>query len=55
MVGFNVTASMDALKQAQESNVPLMMHNIIYRLMDDIRENCNLKLPPITEEVFVGK
>ena len=55
MVGFNVTASMDALKLAQESDVPLMLHNIIYRLVDDIRENCTSRLPPVKEEIIVGK
>ncbi|XP_072032558.1 translation initiation factor IF-2, mitochondrial-like [Amphiura filiformis] len=55
VVGFNVTASLDALKLAQDSSVPLMMHNIIYRLMDEIRENCSSRLPPIKEQVIVGE
>ena len=55
VIGFNVTASEEAEEMASAKSVPLKMHNIIYRLIDDLREDLSSRLPFLDEESIIGE
>ncbi|KAK2190842.1 hypothetical protein NP493_66g01012 [Ridgeia piscesae] len=52
--GFNVDCPETVKKLARSKGVSVRAHNIIYKLMDDIREELTSRLPPkVVEEVIV--
>ena len=53
--GFNVVASKDTEKLAKQLEVPMKNYSIIYKLMDDIRDELSSRLPELPEETFVGE
>ncbi|KAK3092753.1 hypothetical protein FSP39_006887, partial [Pinctada imbricata] len=55
VLGFNVTASKEVLKKAEEVGVSVKMNNVIYKLFDDVIEMLNERLPLIEEEEIVGE
>nr|XP_054758800.1 translation initiation factor IF-2, mitochondrial-like [Lytechinus pictus] len=55
IVGFNVAATEDAEEMAKAKGVPLKMHNIIYRLVDDLREDLSRRLPLLEQESVIGE
>ena len=53
--GFNVTAPAEVTAQARSANTPLRLVNVIYRLVDDVRDEVN-KLMPLKEvEEVIGQ
>ncbi|KAI0223177.1 Translation initiation factor IF-2, mitochondrial [Lamellibrachia satsuma] len=53
--GFNVDCPETVRKLARSKKVSLRAHNIIYKLMDDIREELTSRLPPKIVEEVVGE
>ncbi|XP_066280409.1 translation initiation factor IF-2, mitochondrial-like [Branchiostoma lanceolatum] len=43
--GFNTRVPKDVAKLAEQKNVPIKMHKIIYRLFEDLKEELSAKLP----------
>ncbi|XP_078726458.1 translation initiation factor IF-2, mitochondrial isoform X2 [Lampetra fluviatilis] len=52
--GFGVNANKVVMQLAEKKNVPIKLHKIIYRLVDDLKAELDSKLPLMTEEVVVG-
>ena len=52
--GFNVQCSEAVQKLARSKGVSVRFHNIIYKLMDDVREELTSRLPPRVVEEVVG-
>ncbi|XP_050437439.1 translation initiation factor IF-2, mitochondrial isoform X2 [Adelges cooleyi] len=52
---FNVNTLADANENAKQTGVTIKQHNIIYKLIDDIREELNNCLPPISVEDVQGE
>eukprot|EP00057_Strongylocentrotus_purpuratus_P033429 XP_791373.3 PREDICTED: translation initiation factor IF-2, mitochondrial-like [Strongylocentrotus purpuratus] len=55
VVGFNVAATQEAEEAAKAKGVPLKMHNIIYRLVDDLKEDLSNRLPLLEQESIIGE
>lgn len=53
--GFNVAVSRPAQQLAAQRGVPLRIHNIIYKLLDELKEELSSKLPPLRSENVVGE
>jgi len=51
---FNVGSLKDAEENAKLSGIIIKQHNIIYKLVDDIKEEMNNCLPPIEVEDVQG-
>ncbi|XP_058495932.1 translation initiation factor IF-2, mitochondrial isoform X2 [Solea solea] len=52
---FNVTASRAALQLAARHGVPLRLHNIIYRLVDELKDELSGKLEPLRSQNVIGE
>lgn len=55
VVGFNVAATQEAEEAAKAKGVPLKMHDIIYRLVDDLKEDLSNRLPLLEQESIIGE
>ena len=55
IVGFNVPIAAAAATQARQRNVPVVSRDIIYFVMDEIRDAASAKLPTQTEITTVGE
>ena len=55
VVGFSVTASRSVQNNANQNGVPVCTSDIIYRLVDDIRERVTALLPVIVETKVTGE
>ncbi|XP_074644008.1 uncharacterized protein LOC141900831 [Tubulanus polymorphus] len=53
--GFNVKVSDVIKKFAEENGVKILLHNVIYRLVDDLRVQLTARLPPVQIEEKVGE
>ncbi|KAK5898632.1 hypothetical protein CesoFtcFv8_008189 [Champsocephalus esox] len=53
--GFNVAASKSIVQLAEKLCVPLRLHNIIYKLIDELKDELSSKLPPLKTEKIVGE
>ncbi|XP_028828027.1 translation initiation factor IF-2, mitochondrial isoform X2 [Denticeps clupeoides] len=53
--GFNVGANKSIQQMAAKKGIPLKLHKVIYKLIDDLKEEVNSKLPPAVEENVVGE
>ncbi|XP_059186268.1 translation initiation factor IF-2, mitochondrial [Centropristis striata] len=53
--GFNVTASKPIQQLAAKRGVPLRLHSVIYKLIDELKDELGSKLPPGVIEVPVGE
>ncbi|KAM9363223.1 translation initiation factor IF-2, mitochondrial isoform 1-T1 [Symphorus nematophorus] len=53
--GFNVTASRAIEQLAGRRGVPLRLHNVIYKLMDELKDELSAKLPPLVSEDVLGE
>ena len=42
-------------KLARSQNVPVRLHNVIYKLFDELKDYLSSKLPDLTKEEIVGK
>lgn len=53
--GFNVDANKAIQQAAVKKGVQIKLHNIIYKLIDDLKEELSSKLPPTVAENVVGE
>ncbi|XP_074521137.1 translation initiation factor IF-2, mitochondrial [Halichoeres trimaculatus] len=53
--GFNVAASKPIQQLAAQHGVPLRLHNIIYKLLDELKAELSGKLPSLLSENIVGE
>uniref|UniRef100_A0A665SUN8 Mitochondrial translational initiation factor 2 n=1 Tax=Echeneis naucrates TaxID=173247 RepID=A0A665SUN8_ECHNA len=53
--GFNVTASRPVQLMAAKRGVPLNLHSIIYKLIDQLKDELSSKLPPLVIENVIGE
>lgn len=53
--GFNVGASKSVRQLASRRDVPLRLHNVIYKLIDELKEELSGRLPPLLSENVVGE
>ncbi|XP_036604893.1 translation initiation factor IF-2, mitochondrial isoform X2 [Trichosurus vulpecula] len=53
--GFSVNASKVIQQLAVKKRVRIKLHNIIYRLVEDLQEELSSKLPPSVEENVIGE
>ncbi|CAJ1052747.1 translation initiation factor IF-2%2C mitochondrial [Xyrichtys novacula] len=53
--GFNVKASKSIVQLAEQRGVPLKLHNIIYKMVDELKEELSSKLPPDVSENIIGE
>lgn len=53
--GFNVGVSKPIQQMAAKKSVPVKMHKVIYKLIDDLKEELSNKLPPVVEENITGE
>ncbi|XP_067901018.1 translation initiation factor IF-2, mitochondrial isoform X2 [Heterodontus francisci] len=52
--GFNVTANKDVQQMATKKGIKIKLHRIIYKLIDDLKDELSGKLPPTLEENIIG-
>ena len=52
---FNVKCPPNVNDNARAKNVPIKHFNVIYKLMDDLRDEIQARLPPIQKEEIIGK
>ncbi|XP_026179641.1 translation initiation factor IF-2, mitochondrial isoform X1 [Mastacembelus armatus] len=53
--GFNVGASSSVQQLASKRGVPLRLHTVIYKLIDELKEELSSKLPPLISENVIGE
>uniref|UniRef100_A0A3P8TFD6 Translation initiation factor IF-2, mitochondrial n=1 Tax=Amphiprion percula TaxID=161767 RepID=A0A3P8TFD6_AMPPE len=53
--GFNVAASRAMQQLAARRGVPLRLHNVIYKLIDELKDELSSKLPPLVSRNVVGE
>ncbi|XP_037076687.1 translation initiation factor IF-2, mitochondrial-like [Pollicipes pollicipes] len=53
--GFNVEVSAEVAALAHASNTPVRLLNVIYRLVDDVREEINQRMPVTDVEEVIGE
>ncbi|NWR38010.1 IF2M factor, partial [Tachuris rubrigastra] len=53
--GFSVKANDSIKKLAGKKGIKIKLHNIIYKLIDDLKEELNSRLPPAVVETTVGE
>ncbi|KAJ8246191.1 hypothetical protein GJAV_G00264710 [Gymnothorax javanicus] len=53
--GFNVSASRPLLQSAAKRGIPIKLHRVIYKLIDELKEELSSKLPPTREENVIGE
>lgn len=52
---FNVACPERVKKVADEANIPIKHHNVIYRLVDDVKTEINSRLPAKEVEEVIGE
>lgn len=53
--GFNVDANKSIQQMAAKKDIPLRLHRVIYKLIDELKDDLGSKLSPTTEENIVGE
>lgn len=53
--GFNVGVTKSIQQLAMKKGVPLKMNSIIYKLIDDLKDELTSKLPPLVSENIMGE
>ncbi|XP_043911106.1 translation initiation factor IF-2, mitochondrial [Protopterus annectens] len=53
--GFNVNVSKGIQQMATKKNIPVKIHHVIYRLIDELKEELSSKLPPTMEDSTIGE
>ncbi|XP_031418151.1 translation initiation factor IF-2, mitochondrial isoform X1 [Clupea harengus] len=53
--GFNVEANKPIQQMAAKKSVPVKLHKVIYKLIDDLKEELSSKLAPIIQEKVIGE
>jgi translation initiation factor IF-2 len=55
IIGFNVKASRQILSTAQQLQIPILQNNVIYRLIDEVKERVIGLLPKLYDSRVVGE
>ncbi|PWV43744.1 translation initiation factor IF-2 [Chrysanthemum yellows phytoplasma] len=55
LIGFNIKPASSTLKSAQRQEVKITIHNVIYRIIEDIEQKLKSMIKPTFEEVVTGK
>lgn len=55
IVGFNVKASRQIISTAQQISVPILQNNVIYRLIEDVKERVIELLPKLYDQRVLGE
>lgn len=53
--GFNVAVSRPVQEMALKKDVPLRLHSVIYKLVEELKQDLTLQLPPVTNETILGE
>ncbi|XP_061626992.1 translation initiation factor IF-2, mitochondrial-like isoform X9 [Phyllopteryx taeniolatus] len=53
--GFNVAASKSILQTASRRNIPLRLHGVIYKMVDELKAEISGKLPPLVTSSTLGE
>nr|XP_033480318.1 translation initiation factor IF-2, mitochondrial [Epinephelus lanceolatus] len=53
--GFNVAASKSIQQLAERRGIPLRLHTVIYKLIDELKDELSRKLPPVVSENVIGE
>uniref|UniRef100_A0A8C6U4G7 Translation initiation factor IF-2, mitochondrial n=1 Tax=Neogobius melanostomus TaxID=47308 RepID=A0A8C6U4G7_9GOBI len=53
--GFNVAVPRPVQQVALKKDVPLRLHSVIYKLIEELQQELSLKRPPITTETILGE
>ncbi|XP_061535377.1 translation initiation factor IF-2, mitochondrial isoform X3 [Phycodurus eques] len=53
--GFNVAASKSILQTASRRNIPLRLHAVIYKMVDELKAEISAKLPPLVASSTLGE
>ncbi|XP_030124594.4 translation initiation factor IF-2, mitochondrial isoform X2 [Taeniopygia guttata] len=53
--GFSVKANESIKKLADKKGIKIKLHNIIYKLIDDLKDELNSRLPPTVVETTIGE
>lgn len=53
--GFNVAVPRPVQQVALKKEVPLRLHSVIYKLIEELRSELSLQLPPATNEILLGE
>ncbi|XP_049426837.1 translation initiation factor IF-2, mitochondrial [Epinephelus fuscoguttatus] len=53
--GFNVAASKSIQQLAERRGIPLRLHTVIYKLIDELKDELSGKLPPVVSENVIGE
>ena len=52
--GFNVGVNKSIQQMANKKSIPIKLHKVIYKLIDDLKEELSNKLPPKVKEDVIG-
>lgn len=52
---FNVGLTPGADRKSRSARIDIRQHNIIYKMIDDLREELFKRLPPLKEENIIGE
>ncbi|NXP36589.1 IF2M factor, partial [Leiothrix lutea] len=55
ILGFNVKANESIKKLADKKGIKIKLHNIIYKLVEDLKDELNSRLPPTVVETTIGE
>lgn len=55
IIGFNVRPDANVRKKAQESGVSIRLHNIIYKVVEEMESAMKGMLAPVYEEIVIGQ
>ncbi|XP_046900050.1 translation initiation factor IF-2, mitochondrial isoform X2 [Hypomesus transpacificus] len=53
--GFNVGVNKSIQQMANKKSIPIKLHKVIYKLIDDLKEELSNKLPPKVKEDVIGE
>lgn len=49
-----MSISRDLKQEADKKNISIRPHNVIYKLIDDVKKEINTKLPPLDTKEIIG-
>uniref|UniRef100_A0A1A7XQG1 Translation initiation factor IF-2, mitochondrial n=2 Tax=Iconisemion striatum TaxID=60296 RepID=A0A1A7XQG1_9TELE len=53
--GFNVAAARPIQELAAKKDIPLCLHSVIYKLLEQLKEELSSKLPPLVSQDVIGE
>ncbi|NXD02287.1 IF2M factor, partial [Certhia familiaris] len=55
ILGFSVKASESIKKLADKKGIKIKLHNVIYKLIEDLKDELNSRMPPTVVETTIGE